>query len=205
MTQPAPPSAARIEDLLVRIQQRTGLSRVAAARRLRSALANHRRQSLPTIADPTPAEADAARAESLRSFRDTFIENGIEYLVAADGTYQATGTDPYRGLKAVAAGEVLGLTRTHSVVEVKRGMITVTLIQPPRRDAQSIRGRVVQSLVDAPTDGAYQSEAGRLHVSKAERKLADRVRALQGVGDRTGDDWDIRRRVGVTISEIRSK
>lgn len=184
---------------------RTGLSRVAAARRLRTALASQIRQSLPAIEDPDEAQAERFAREQLLSHRTLLIRDDGQYAVAADGTYQLLSTDPYRGLKAVAAGEVLGLTRTHSVVEVKRGMITVTLIQPSRRDAESLRLAVVHELIGACNDGDFHDRGKRLRATKAEKALADRVRALQHVGDRTGDDWDIRRRVGVTISEIRSK
>lgn len=194
-----------IQQQLTDICTRTGLSRVAAARRLRTAKASQIRQILPLIESPDEADAERFAREQLLSHRTLLIKDDGQYAVAADGTYQLLTTDPYRGLKAVAAGEVLGLTRTHSVVEVKRGMITVTLIQPSRRDADSLRLAVVHELIGACNDGDFHARGKRLRATRAEKALADRVRALQHVGDRTADDWDIRRRVGVTISEIRSK
>jgi len=193
-------SSAPLTHLLAQARTDIGLRR-----RLQSVLRFAIRQRLPVIESPTEAEAERHAAEQLLSHRTVVVKDEHTFLVAADGTYQLIDTDPYRGLRAVAAGEVLGLTRTHSLVEVKRGMIVVTLVQPSRRDRDSIRMAIVRKLLLTGTDGEFDSQAAKSRATKAEKHLAQRVQALRGVGSHSAEDWEIRRRVGVTITEIRSR
>ncbi len=193
MNQPASPPPAL-----------AGLSRVAAGRRERIAALCAWRQSLPAIPSPTEEEADLHGLRSFAECRDITIINGETFLVARDGTYQPVDTDPFRGLRAIAAGQALGLSKSHSIIEVKVGMITVTLVQPSRREAESIRAKVVEKLLATSTDGHFDSVAQKQRATKAEKQLAQRVIALRHVGDHAEDDWEVRNRVGVSVSEIRS-
>jgi hypothetical protein len=174
-------------------------------RRFRAAALSVWRQSLKPIEPPTPEDAEAHWQKHLLSHREIVAIEGSDYARAKDGTYQPITADVYRGLRAVATGEVMGLSKTHSTIESAPGMITLTLIQPPRRDAESIRAAVVQKLLACPTDGDFNSVAEKLRALKSERKLATRVRDLWGVGMKTREDREIRSRVGVTIREIRSR
>ncbi|WP_395088006.1 hypothetical protein [Armatimonas sp.] len=181
-----------------------GISKVASARRERIARLSMWRQSLPTIDDAGLMDADTLRAIALTQYRHLAIIDNQTCLVARDGTYQPVDADPYRGLRAIAAEEALGLACTHSIVETNSAMIRVTLIQPSRREAQSIRASVMQKLLATSTDGDFDAVARKQRATKAEKQLAQRVAALRHVGMETQEDKEIRGRVGVTISEIRS-
>lgn len=162
------------------------------------------RAGLEVIPDPDPQGAHHEVIRRILQHREVIVRDDREYLQAGDGTLHPVGEDVWRGLRSIAAAEVLGLNRTHSMIEVQRGMVTVTLIQPSRRDADSIRRSVLADLLAAPTAGHFDSIAQSQRATRAERHLAQRVHSLRGVGTRTSDDWDIRNRVGVTIQEIRS-
>lgn len=174
-------------------------------RRLHEALVMRWRQTLPVIESPTAGDAEEHRQKHLLSHREIVTIEGSDYARAKDGTYQPVGANPYRGLRAVAAGEVMGLTKTHSTIETTPGMITLTLIQPPRREADTIRAEVVHALIAAPTDGDFDSVAKKLRARKSEKSLATRVTALRHVDMKTQDDRELRSRVGVTVRELRSK
>lgn len=174
-------------------------------RRFREALVSRWRQTLPAIESPSAQDAEAHWQKHLLSHRELVTIEGQEFARAKDGTYQPLTADPYKGLRTIAAGEVLGLSKTHSTIESAPGMITLTLIQPPRREADTIRAEVVYALLATPTDGEFDSVAKKLRANKAEKALATRVTALRHVDMKTQDDREIRSRVGVTIREIRSK
>lgn len=133
------------------------------------------------------------------------LTSGEEVIVARDGTYRPVTTSAYRGLRAVAAQQALGKQwGTRAELGCVSGMVRVTLVQPPRRDAESIRAEVLRKIVAAATDGEFLSVCQKLRANRAERSLADRIRALRNVGT-SADEWEVRSRVGVTISEIRSR
>lgn len=180
------------------------LSKVVLARRLRIAALSRWRQSLPLLKDQTDIDKDREQALLIARHREVLEKDGELFLVAKDGTYQPVGTSPYRGLRAIAAEVALGLECTHSLVEASLAMIRVTLIQPSRRDAEDIRKTVVDKLIATRLDEEFDSLAKKLRATKAEKHLAQRVKALQGVGMETEQDREIRARVGITISEIRS-
>jgi len=163
------------------------------------------RATLDPIPDPTPESAQHESARRILQHRELIVRDEREFLQAKDGTIYPVSADVWRGLREIAASEVLGLTRTHSLVELSRGMVTVTLVQPSRRDADTIRRSVIEALLATQTDGHFDSEAARLRATRAERNLAQRVQALRGVGVRAAEDWEIRNRVGVTVREIRSR
>lgn len=174
-------------------------------RLLRVAIVSRWRQSLPVLEDIAPQDAEAHWQQHLLSHREIVdLEDG-QYARAKDGTYQPVGANAYRGLRAIAAGEVMGLSKTHSTIESTPGMITLTLIQPPRREAETIRAKVVHALIAAPTDGDFDATAKKLRARKSEKALATRVTALRHVDMKTQDDREIRSRVGVTVRELRSK
>lgn len=173
-------------------------------RRLREAQRSLWRQSLPRIEDPTEAEADRAALIRLQASRERVVIEGEVYLRAKDGTYQPESADPYRGLRTVAAGAALGLAKTHATITQSPGMITVTLIQPPKAEEASIRAKVTSALLATSTDSDFDAVAKKVRARKAEKQLAQRVSALRHVGDRTDDEREIRHRVGVQVREIRS-
>lgn len=181
------------------------LPTISQLRLMRVAMATRWRQSLPAINDIAPEDAEAHWQKHLLSHRELVTIEGSDYARAKDGTYQPVGANPYRGLRAIAAGEVMGLAKTHSTIESTPGMITLTLIQPPRREAETIRAEVVHALIAAPTDGDFDSVAKKLRAKKSEKALATRVTALRHVDMKTEDDREIRSRVGVTVRELRSK
>jgi hypothetical protein len=181
------------------------LPTISQLRLMRLSMASRWRRSLPVIADIAPEEADAHWRKHVLSNREIVTIEGSEYARAKDGTYQPVGASPYKGLRTIAAGEVLGLPKTHSTIESAPGMITLTLIQPPRREAATIRAEVVHSLLATSTDGEFDSVAKKLRANKAEKSLALRVTALRHVDMKIQDDREIRSRVGVTVREIRIK
>lgn len=133
--------------------------------------------------------------------------DGVECIVARDGTYRPVTSDPYRGSRAIAASQALGRrfnTESGIGIEHQGGLIVVTLIQPPKREEPSIRAHVVKALIAATTDGEFDSATKKLRARRCERNLAERVRALRHVGDKTADEREIRHRVGVQVREIRS-
>lgn len=134
------------------------------------------------------------------------LESGEEVVVARDGTYRPINANPYRGSRQIAAQQALGKQYgTRTEIKCDSGMVTVTLVQPTRRDAESIRAEVLRKIVAAATDGEFMSVCQKLRATKAERSLADRIRALRNVGTKSEDEWDVRRRIGVNIREIRSR
>jgi hypothetical protein len=134
------------------------------------------------------------------------LESGEEVIVARDGTYRSVSSNAYRGSRQIAAQQALGHQwGTRTEIKCASGMVTVTLVQPSKRDAENIRAEVLKKIVAAATDGEFMSVCQKLRATKAERSLADRIRALRNVGTKSEDEWDVRRRIGVNIREMRSR
>lgn len=153
--------------------------------------------------DPTPAERAAARQN--RRQPNEVLPDGTEIFRASDRTFDPVSADPFRGAKEVAIAAVLGLSRTHAHVEIGKGLILVTLVQPPRRDRESIRAEVIRRLLEAHDDDDYRSACARTRARRAEKNLAERVMALRLIGTHSEKDRQLRRRVGVQIQEVRSR
>lgn len=177
---------------------------VSVLRLLRRARLSAWRQSLPVIPDPAQEEADRHALSCLRAARTQVEIEGKPYLLAKDGTYQPLEADAFKGAFAVSAGAALGLTQTHAALNVSQGLVTLTLIQPPRKEEQSIRADVMHALLSTGTDADFDAVARKRRARKAEKQLAQRVTALRHVGTKTADDREVRERVGVQVREIRS-
>lgn len=156
------------------------------------------RQSLPRLEDTPAPPASRIVGGELRTIDDE------EFIVARDGTYRPASTDAYKGALAIAARAVVGKHFSRGTIEETPGMITVTIIHPPKHEERSIRADVMRALIAASTDADFDSVAQKRRARQAEKRLADRVRALRNVGTRTADDREVRERVGVQVREIRS-
>lgn len=153
--------------------------------------------------DPSPQERAVAR--QIRRQPTETLPDGTQIFRARDKSFDPISADPYRGAKEVAIAAVLGLSRTHAHVEIGKGLIIVTLVQPPRRDRESIRAEVIRKLLEAHDDDDYRSACTTTRARRAEKNLAERVIALRLIGTRSEKDRQVRRRVGVQIQEVRSR
>lgn len=155
--------------------------------------------------EATPAERNA---DLVRRYYQKPNENPddpkLATFRAADGTRRRPGSDPLNGLRQVAAAEVLGISRTHAMVKLGKGLVVVTLIQPPKRDADTVRSQVMQYILTCSLEEDFQRRCRQKRARKQEIALARRVMALWHVGDRSDEDREIRRLVGFQIVEIRS-
>ncbi|MBB6054126.1 hypothetical protein [Armatimonas rosea] len=164
------------------------------------------RQSLPTLESGSSDDDKDGASELRQTVGGQLVktEDGREIIVAKDGTFRHAGIDAYRGLRGIAAAQTLQGRKTKaSIIKDNAKMVTVTLIQPSRREAGDIRRSVVMQLIETHLDSEFQAVAHKLRATRAEKQLAERVIALRHVG-MDHDGKEIRSRVGVTISEIRS-
>ncbi len=123
-----------------------------------------------------------------------------------------------RGLREVAVAAATGVTRTHAEAEFRKGIIYVTLIEP--RNGETIRQHLVArylarcaAMWDDPRkrldESGYVAACQRLRDSmrftRYEQDVIWRIEMLENDLARGNASWELRRKIGKIVMEVKSR